>query len=291
MDIKNLSNKWMPLKPVLLKGLREVLTNQHLAAQLIASTGKHMIPEAKDNSNAAMEFSASRKMLISEKIPAEKPVRVGLNILDLTLYILSSRLEVLQVSDLSGHTTSEGFNFIKKHLANYGANVSSLELTMDYTLPTGPVDKEKYFRVEYPDIAEETVKYRANAKFLLKFFNRVFEKTSDIRVWPKNFCTSSLIYSSDEKHAVEYGFSPQNELLDEPHFYVLLHAGDGFKYPEELPVLRGGGRWDKENDQWKGAYLRISDVWENHNPVTQFEVTSEFFASGIESGLKMLEKI
>ena len=186
----------MPLKPVLLNGLREVLSTQHYAAQLLAVTGKHVIPSRKDESNTTMEFSVSRKMLIGEKIPAEKPVRVGLNIKDLTLYILSSRLEELQIGDLNGHTTTEGFNFIKKHLADYGVNISDLDLSIDYNLCTGPVDIEKSFVVEYPDIAEETVKYRANAKFLLQFFNRVFKHTSEIRIWPKNFCTSSIIFSA-----------------------------------------------------------------------------------------------
>ncbi|HYW95492.1 MAG TPA: hypothetical protein VE870_07900 [Bacteroidales bacterium] len=293
MDIQILSKKWMPLKPVLLKGVREVLSNQHFAIQLLAVTGKHMIPPAKNEENTTMEFSASRKMMITDKIPTEKPVRIGLNVVDFTLYILSSRLEELQMGDLANHTTTEGFNFIKKHLADYGANVSAFDLSIDYNLSTGPVDKEKSFSVEYPSIAEETVKYRANAKFLLQFFNRVFKHTSDIRVWPHNFCTSSQIFNpvttkENSDRSVEYGFSPQNDTVDEPHFYIKIHVDKNFSYPDPLPDLRGGGRW-KESD-WKGAYLRISDIWVHDKPENQFNITSEFFSSGLEAALKMISK-
>ena len=67
MDIQSLSKKWMPLKPVLLHGLRDVLSTQHYAAQLLAVTGKHVIPGRKDESNTSMEFSVSRKMLYTTR--------------------------------------------------------------------------------------------------------------------------------------------------------------------------------------------------------------------------------
>ncbi len=291
MDIQNLSEKWMPLKEMQLKGLREVLNMQHFAAQLIAVIGEHLIPERKDSSHTAMEFSVSRKMLIGEKIPADKPIRVGLNIIDLSLNILSSRLEVLQTGALNGHTTTEGFNFFKKHLGSYGVDISGLDLTLDYQLSTGPVKKEQSFEVGYPDAAEETVKYRANAKFLLQFFNRVFKHTSEIHIWPLDFCTSSVIYSGfDDKnhphHVVSFGFSPQNDTINEPHYYVGHNADHDIIYPDPMPVLKGGGHWNR--GEWKGAYLSVSDIWAHSNAATQFNMTSEFFASAIEASLRMM---
>ncbi len=291
MDIQKLAEKWMPLQPVLRNGLHEVLSIQHLAAQLIAVTGEHLIPPREDNSHKAMEFSASRKMLIGEKIPGEKTIRAGFNIKDLTLYILSSRMDILEMGDLAGHTTSEGFNFFKKHLSSYGVDVSNFDLTIDYNLSTGPVKKEHSFTVEYPDIGEETVKYRANAKFLLQFFNRVFKNTSDIRVWPHNFCTSSKIYSGFNSdglahNTIEYGFSPQDGDLDDAHFYVRYTSGREFVHPGPAPELKGGGHWDTE--KLRGAYLPVSEVWSHSDPFEQFNITSEFFASAIEASQKIM---
>ncbi len=292
MDIQKLSEKWMPLEPVLLSGLRQVLSTQHYAAQLIAVTGEHLIPPRKDHSHTAMEFSVSRKMLISDKIPAEKPLRVGLNIKDLTIYILSTRMDVLQMGDLTGHTTTEGYNFFKKHLGAYGVDVSQFDLILETELSTGPVKKEHSFAVEYPNIGEETVKYRANAKFLLQFFNRVFKHTSEIRIWPGNFCTSSRIFGAFDSdnvphHAVEFGFSPQNRIIDEPHFYVNLSMDDDFTYPDPMPELRAAGHWHE--GQWRGAYLPVAEIWAHSDPGTQFTHTSEFLASAIEISLKMME--
>ncbi len=293
MDIQKLTERWMSLSPALPKGLREVLINQHNAIQLIAVAAAHTIPPRKDNSHMAMEFSASRKMLISDKIPSDKPVRLGLNIKDFTIYILSSRLEVLQMGDLNGHTTTEGFNFFKKHLGDYGVDISNLDLKLSYDLPDGPLGKEHDFAVEYPDAAEETVKYRANAKFLLQFFNRVFKNTSEILVWPQNFCTSSLIFTKNPDPAgnvtntVEYGFSPQNSFVDEPHFYVRINAGENTDASSQEFEMNGEGKRYKGDGDFVGVYLRVSDIWKYEETEKQFLISSEFFADAIEKSLKI----
>lgn len=273
---------WQVLKPMQTSALQEVLQMQHRTVQLVAMAGEYLAMNSGKNPTC-LGYSPQKKLFFSEIIEGkEGRYRVGMNVLDLTLEILTEDLELVKMYDLNEKTTSEGYSFLKKHLFELGVDVSSMEMRMPYKLPSGPVEKESGFRVTKVETLEETLKYRANALLLLEHFRDVFEgQSTEIKTCPQHFNTSIRINLQDKEtpaHSfLEIGFSINDELVDVPYFYVSLKSDTPVRFPEKMPLVRYG-QWDIEKR--KGAFFRINNVYDL-NADKQPEVVVEFYKTAI----------
>jgi hypothetical protein len=192
--------------------------------------------------------------------------------------------------DLHGHTTTEAYNFLEKGLSDCGVEISSLKLSLHWSIPSGPVEKERTFSVSYIETIEETIKYRHNIRLLLKYYSNEYDTATSIRTWPNHFNTALLIPLETNEGKITsslgLGFSINDEMLDVPYFYVNLHTDKDIYFPSKLPLLKYG-QWSAEN--WNGAYFKISNIYEL--PIEkQAEVLLEFFDSVIHILLNIFDK-
>ncbi len=231
---------WQVLKPVQTLALHEVLQMQHRSVQFAAIAGEYLSVSA-GKSSSALGFSLPKKLYFSEIIEGEGRYRVGVNVLDLTLLILTEHLDVIKMYDLNGKTTSEGYSFMGRQLFELGVDVSSMKMHMPYKLPLGPVEKEIGFRITKIETRKEVLKYRANAILLLEHFKEVLgDQSSEIKTWPQHFNTSVQINLQNkeipEHTYMEIGFSINDNLVDDPYFYVSLKSSVPIRYPEKMPL-------------------------------------------------------
>lgn len=269
--------------------VNEAIKITHHAAQLIAISGRYLAARREDDSHTAMEFSRSRKILAGVKLKGDQEVRVSLNIENLDLHILNVRLKSMEKFDLKGRTFEEGFDFLKKRLMTFGLDTSLMLPEVHYNIPDHPTGKGKPFEINDPDAFQHHAELRSLAKDLLQSFARVFKNTSDILVWPHHFDTGMIIYMDpDEKEVtngtIGIGMSIKDSMIDEPYFYVNHWSEEKIQYPKELPALRHG-RWGESD--WKGAYLKISEIVSGRNELNT-EMAADFFSEAIDLSIDFL---
>ncbi len=280
MEIKNLRQKWHVLKPVQTAALQEVLQMQHKAVQLVAMAGEYLVPS--DEHRVLLNYSPQKKIYYSDIIEGDAQYRVGLNILDLTLEILTGDLQLVEMYDLNEKTLSEGYYFMERQLFELGIDVSSMKMQMPFNLPSGPAGMEKGFKITKIDTLNETLKYRANAIIFLEHFKEVFgDQSTDIKTWPRSFDTSVQVRilknEGGDQRILEIGFTINDALVEVPYFYVRLKSGMALKFPEKMPLIRYG-YWNIEKSH--GAIFKINNVYDLKAD-KQPEVVAEFFNTAI----------
>ncbi len=290
MNTTTLTEKWIKLDPLNASEFKETLQICHHAAQLPAMAGNYLVDPREDDSHSAMEYSSTRKFLVGRRIRGDRDTRVALDIVNLNLHILNLRLTSLGKFSLKGRTKEEAFDFLRKELMTHGVDTILMKMDLHFDIPDHPVGQGAKFEIKDPQIFQAHADIRSNAKYLLRFFGRIFKFTSEILVWPHHFDTGAILYtgfddSGDYNATVGIGLAMPDELCNEPYFYVNHWSANRIHYPDTFPELKHG-QWITTG--YKGAILELGRITDSKSLKTQCEIAADFLSDAIEKSLELI---
>jgi hypothetical protein len=274
-----------------IKYLNDTIDVVHHAVQLIAISGRFLSKPKEDDSHTAMEYSRTHNMMVGTKLEGDKSVRIALDIINLNLHILDTRLHSLVKYDLKDRKKEDGFQFLKKELMAFGLDTTLMKMETHFNIPDHPAGRGVPFTIAHPDSASLHAELRSVAKTTLQSLVRVFENTSEILIWPHHFDTGMIVYvDPDEKGkmrgTIGIGFAVHDSMVEEPYFYVNHWSDNDVDYPESLPNL-DKGQWHLDN--WKGVYLKISDFLDKDDNI-KVDVVESFLSAGIDASIDLVKR-
>ena len=156
-----------------------------------------------------------------------------------------------------------------------------LSFNMHYKIPDHPIAHGAKFDLSDPELFSVYSDLYRNAAAVLFAVVQNFEGTSPVRCWPHHFDIATLLIpdtdkSSEDTRTIGVGFSPGDEIISEPYFYI-----SPWPYPDssyQLPALKGPGKW--QTDGWTGVLLSLSDIVKTSG---QKNLINEYVHTAIQS--------
>ncbi len=277
-----MKHSWKLLSRPFDESLREALQQQHHAAQFIALTGRHLLPQQPDDSNTNMEYLPGKGLLAGhEVVPG---VRLALHLTEMKLCILSGE-ECTGEIPLDGKTRQQVFEMTRELLSGAGIDVSRLKDELHYEIPEHPLDKGAAYNTRDRERFGENTLYRHNAQIILEEITARRTEADPVRIWPHHFDTGTLIPLEQDRQgnllkSLGPGLAIPDSMVPEPYFYLSFWSKDPAEVPGNMPAP-GKGRWMMP--QWNGAILPLSTLLKASGAEEQHLMAQEFFLSGIET--------
>jgi hypothetical protein len=264
---------------------------QHHAVQFIAMAGRYLVPQKSDDSNVSMKWNSKKRMLVGQWIDTRtSPVKLGLRLEDLMLFIFDPSYTEIDRFTIQGKTKPEVFEWLEKKMIELGQRMGPLEMDMHYSIPPHNTDDDYPFEIENKDEMRETTFIREDADLILNELAQEFEGSSKIRVWPHHFDTGCLIpveyKGKNLSKTLGIGLSVPDLNVDYYYFYVnhwsLNNDIDYFQAKD----IDAGGHWITNN--WIGAVLSLSELHKDKDKESQVDRVYSFFYSAINNTLDLL---
>ncbi len=259
--------------------IHKVLQIQHLAAQYIALVGRHLISEKDDLSNITMDFIPDQQMLLGQQHP--DGWLVGLLLKNLMLQVRDKNMTVICEIPLDGKTFPEALIEFKKEWNKAGADVSLLRTDQPYEMPMESLEEGMFFSAGPSWAVEENIKYRYNASLILNELRAKYAGSCPVYIWPNHFDTG---FSFPVEHKKEgevsktlcMGWAIPDDMVNEPYYYLSFISDEPIN-EHTIPGNLAAGNWMMP--EWNGAVLRHSEIVNEKNADTQFQMVKTFFES------------
>ncbi len=262
--------------------MREALQIQHNAAQYIALTGRHLLPQQDDDSNTNMQYISGYNILAGKILSND--LRVALHLSDMFICMIDNGNSCKYIIAIEGKTQQQVFDELKNALARTGIDVTKLKNKMHYEMPYHALNRGAAFSLADKDFFIENALSRHNADIIVKEIAGGFTKSEPVGIWPHHFDTGSFFpLKSDNKGSVSksisIGWAIPDNMVDEPYFYLSWWAEHESINMSELPSP-DAGEWITSG--WNGGILKHSDIVNTEISEKQYDKVMSFFTSGIE---------
>lgn len=259
----------------------------HHAAQVVASVAYTFVPARDDDSHTNLTWLDEAHSLLGRPTPGEHPVLAGLSLPGLSLRVRSASGHTRASFDLPGRTLEAARAWMLDNVVRR----TGLEAPTDglvepeYDIPEHPVGAGETFGGVGEPVLSELSGWYAAAHHALTAARAQLEGASEVVTWPHHFDTASLQKlrgEGEDMVSIGLGFSPGDDEVPEPYFYVTP-----WPYPDagELPGLPAG-RWNTEG--WTGAVLEASDVLGANDGPTRAAAIAAFLAAAHEGARSLL---
>ncbi|MFB2834921.1 hypothetical protein [Floridanema evergladense] len=256
-----MNNSWQTVGNFQPEKLTESRLQLHYAVQFIAVTGAALAEPLPDYSHTSLAWNPALKMFTGVLIPAEKPFRVAVDPIALTLIVLDQQNNTIAAFPLQGKTMGEALNWLKEQISKLGANPDKIALPSypQEDFPDHPVAHGAAFDATEQSALQELTNYYGNTNQILQELIAANGETFPIYTWPHHFDMAALILlpgtKNGEQMSIGIGLSPGDTNYEEPYWYVTPYP---FSETENLPNLDGDGFWHTQH--WVGAVLRASQL-------------------------------
>jgi hypothetical protein len=276
---------WEPLGQVAPRELRGAREQAHWAAQVIAAVGETFCPREPDTSHTSMTWDPTRLELVGGALPSEKEIRIALRIQDFQLCLLGTGLSRLlggpastSEIDLNGRSLGEAYRWASEQIRIATGNRLDRALKHPgFSLPEHPIGSGALFARD-PGLPELS-RWYSNAEGELRRVAKENRGAGPLRCWPHHFDLATLIEvapaAGNPARTVGVGFSPGDDGIDEPYFYV-THFPVNPKL--SLPRLEAG-EWIRTS--WVGAALRGSHLVAKVDPGPQQLLVQRFLDAAL----------
>ncbi len=274
-----------------LQELAEGRLQLHYAIQFIAAPGLALVKPQPDYSQMSLDWHPELTAFVGQVIQAEKPFRVALDPVSLTVILVDTKDSQIAAFPLHGKTMTEGLDWLKGEISKLGADANKV-VWLDYPpddFPDHGLAHGTPFDASRQEAArKELMNYYANTNLLLQEIVAVTEGASPIHTWPHHFDMATLISlngkENGESMTIGIGLSPGDKSYDEPYWYVTP-----WPYPatDNLPQLDGGGLWHTQH--WVGAVLIASQLGENNTGEARQTQIRSFLYSALKAAKTLLE--
>jgi hypothetical protein len=248
------STPWHLLGAIDPSELLQTRLTLHHAAQLLASFGQALLAPREDDSHRGMTWHAEGAGFASDETDDGLVARLSVASFVLEVWRDGERMAAL---DLTGRRPSQALSWLGNQVAGDG-DIGRIAWP-EYDLPPQPGGQDAPLEAGAESLGELAGWYANAERTLEDLFGDVAE-ASEIRCWPHHFDLATLLTypASDADGEAVYvgiGFSPGDEAIPDPYYYV---NGSPSPAPDQLPELAGPGAWHTEG--WVGAVLRAGEV-------------------------------
>ncbi len=261
-------------QPAALAPAREQL---HQALQLVAAAARSFASPLPDDALANLSWNSEHYAFVSRQLGThERAPHVGLRMDRPMLLLLDEHQNVLFELAITGRVRTEMAGWLRAQLALRDLSAARYQLDKPYELPPHPVaDGSRYFEPNdvAPGTPAELAHWYSLAHAALDQVRQAQADASPLRCWPHHFDLATLVpvpvlapSGSAEDSSVGVGFSPGDEGIEQPYFYVTpwpAPASDAAL--PDLPL----GHWHTEG--WTGAVLLADELLTAAAPTTPSE--------------------
>lgn len=252
--------------------LEQARLSLHWAAQLLAAAADAICEHARDDSHTTLHWQQDIKGLVGNRLARE--IRVGLKFAPMTLLVLD-RGNVASALQLSGRKLDDARVWLGEQLSRNLNRKMDVQLR-DYEMPAHTVASGAPFDEGMTESLVELGHYFANADIVLKELADADPRTNPIvEAWPHHFDMGGIFVldtcdASNKAPRIGFGFSPGDQMISEPYYYVTpWPLAEDASFPE----LASGGFWHR--DGYTGGVLVASRIVsfaddEQHEQVAAF---------------------
>lgn len=249
---------WQPLGAVPPGELLEARQQSHHALQLVSSVGRSLLPAATDDGHTSVEWTDRGLLSGPDVSAATAPLRAALQLDPLALCVLVDGVPFARLP-LAGRAVDEARAWLGERLRDAGGDADRMRFAVPYRLPAHPVADGARFAPPVDGSDAEIARFFANADGLLRELRASWPGASPVRIWPHHFDAGVVLPllepGGEEARSIGAGFSPGDETIPEPYFYVTPWPPPRGR---ALPDLPAGGRWQETG--WTGAALTATEL-------------------------------
>ncbi len=234
------------------KGLIKTREELHQAVQLVAAVARSYLPESEEDSHASLQWDKEKAMLLGKEIEGGDKLRAGLNLKKFTIHIFNVNTNQSFAVKCRNKSYKILAGSIVKYLAKNNFDTDKFSLEFPYKIPKYKTAKGKKFSGKHRAVLKELSNHFQNAAFILEEYKNMYESASEVKCWPHHFDIATSIVLQKKKAEKSYlglGFSPGDQHLKTPYYYVNLWPVPSYNNLPKLPA----GSW--YSDDWFGAVL------------------------------------
>lgn len=260
----------------------------HHAAQFIAAAGRYLVPNQPDDSNTNMEWLSSRKSMVGQWFAANIPARLGLDVVNFSLFIEDQSGQLHFAQTLNGCTIEELEAKLCLALKDAGAVSTDYQTKMHYDIPELNVQKGGVFEADMA-LLLEVANYFDIAHAAFVEVAAQHEHAQPVRIWPHHFDLGCYVpWRHDDEGAVTHSFSFGLGVADpysnQPYIYVTHWQKTGVPQYDRLPDLPLG-YWNQKD--FVGAILQGCEIAKAPD---QKAIILQFLEKSIEASLYLLSQ-
>ena len=280
---------WQRLGSISPTALSEARYEAHFAARVASSLASSLLEAAPDWSHTALSWFPGREALAGRLVPLKVPLRAVVRFESLSIALLDAYGEAQGLFALQGLTVAEAHEQLSSRLRELLGGVPPRPVkAVDYSGAEHALAEGGRFEGGRAPELRELSKWFANADAYLQAYAAATEGAGPVRCWPHHFDMASLtVLDPDEPDAekarsIGLGFSPGDETICEPYWYVLPwpHLD-----PADLPELQGG-RWHTEG--FVAAVLTGTELAAEATPELQVTLLNRFVDSAVAGAKQRL---
>lgn len=290
--MQNQFSNWRLLMPAPPDQLQFATLQLHLAAQLLATLSRTLLPKKDDDSHTNMEWAPQRNALISNWILEQEVFRLALLFPDFTLEWWNHDNDPVLQLPLQEQTIPSAMQWIVATLQEtFGVPMSINRLESNFTLPPNLSDSDEDFKKTSRAVRQMVADYYNNGNIILKYFAQLFTHASPVRTWPHHFDIGSYIPVKFDKKgeaiaSIGIGLAIPDEYVNDFYFYVNHWSKAGDVEGAPLPDLPGGGYWNTKD--WTGAVLKMESLLTEKEALAQAQCAKAFLEKGIQNSLTLI---
>jgi len=270
---------WRALGTVDATALRNTRLHLHHSVQLLPSFGQALLEARDDDSHRSTTWAERHRGFESGTTDDGLVARVIVPSFTAEVWRSKDRLGSL---DLRGQRPSEALAWLGNLVAKVRGADAGRMAWPEYDLPQQPGGSDQPLEPAVGAL-EELAAWYGNAQQTLEEMFASVGEASPIRCWPHHFDLATLLTfpatdGSDEAAYVGTGFSPGDDKIPDPYFYV-----NGWPPPsaDVLPALAGPGAWHTEG--WVGAVLGAQEIVSSGSDAAQVKTVKKFLAARVDA--------
>ncbi len=252
----------------------------HWLCQPIAKAGRSFAPPQDDDSHMNLYFDALGERLVGRWINlGQERVLLTLKLHTLEFEWVSDDFQVLAACTSVGKTVEQLEDTLAAHAKGLGLNVEGYKAPMNYDMPTYDFAQDPIQVIEEEAI-QHWMHYRRLANDACTWVLGYWQILGDIRIWPHHFDTGIFVYPTEEM-GVGFGWAMQDQMSEDPYFYMAGYPKQGSLDYTQVPTLPKGA-W-RIHEEWSGATLPCTEIESAENQgQTKDQVISDFLRTPLK---------
>ena len=260
----------------------------HIAAHVAGGPAKILAEPEADYGHVALTWYADseRGMLATQILNGGFATALQISSMSIMIVGDSDRSYL----DLEGLTLSDAQAWVHEQVETTSGRMPAAPIPAPKEWPQHPIATGAPFDRSDSEAFFELERHFNNAAAALGPIAERENHAGPVRTWPHHFDTATLVSLDPDKdpevaRSINFGFSPGDEQIPEPYWYVV-------PYPDpkrsELPALPGEAYWITEG--YTGALLKASTYRTVETPESQLDGVATFLNRAHTACRELLEE-
>lgn len=234
-------------------------TDQHIhqLSQLLAKTGRSLVPAKEDDSHTNLYWDPLRQQLLGRWVSSVRgSLLPALNLEQVEFQWIDKQMKVTGKVSLAGKNYVEAEELVLALSGNVGIGKRSMMAPLHFEIPDYPFKNTPLKRVEKQKLYQWSY-FRTLANHILTDLGATVQRSVEVRIWPHHFDTAIYFQWNDEL-GIGCGLAMEDSMAKAPYFYISAYSEDDqIDYSDAMALTIG--KWVKEG-QWTGGILPLDQL-------------------------------